>query len=84
MVVLSAKHHKIGNEGNVLVVPKEHISNIYELPLNLAEPLLEATPKVSIAMKAAFNCEGITISKTTRQLVGKMYGIIMFMYILDI
>lgn len=71
VVVLSAKHHKIGNEGNVLVVPKEHISNIYELPLNLAELLLEATQKISIAMKAAFNCDGITISQNNEAAGGQ-------------
>ncbi len=61
VIVFPAKHHKKGNEGNLLVVPKQHIENLYQLPLNLAEPILEATQKAAVVLKAALQCDGISI-----------------------
>ena len=49
-----------GNEGHVIVVPNEHYENIYDLPENLGAHIFRVAKKISIAMKKAYNCDGIT------------------------
>jgi histidine triad (HIT) family protein len=53
-----ASHWWPANPGHVLVIPNEHVENLYELPLRLGGPLMEATQRVAIAMKEAYGCEG--------------------------
>lgn len=61
VIVFPAMHQKQGNEGNLLVAPKEHIENLYALPLDLAWPLLTATQQAASALKVALQCDGISI-----------------------
>lgn len=61
VAVFPAKHHKPGNEGNLLVVPKDHVENLYELPVELAEPLQAATRLAAKKLKSVLDCDGITI-----------------------
>jgi histidine triad (HIT) family protein len=61
VVVFPAMHQKQGNKGSLLVAPKEHIENLYALPLELAEPLLAATQRAANALKIALSCDGISI-----------------------
>ena len=61
VAVFPAKHHKIGNEGNLLVVPRSHIENLYVLPAELAVPLQTAIQRAAAALKAVLRCDGITI-----------------------
>lgn len=46
------------NEGAVLVVPTAHHENLYELPDSLGAPLLRATRRAALALKAAYGCPG--------------------------
>jgi histidine triad (HIT) family protein len=50
-----------GNEGHVIVVPNEHIENIYELPGKTGGAILEAAKVMSLAIKKAYHCDGITL-----------------------
>ena len=61
VVVFPARHHKHGNKGNLLVVPRQHIENLYELPLHLAEPLLRATQLAAAGLRQVLGCDGISI-----------------------
>jgi len=47
-------------EGHVIVVPNEHFENIYEMPDEYGHRIFEVVKKISIAMKKAYNCDGIT------------------------
>lgn len=47
--------------GHALVVPKRHIMNLYELPDELAGPILMMASRVARAAKRAFNADGITL-----------------------
>lgn len=49
------------NPGNILVIPNQHIENIYDLPLELAAPLFEAAQAVAVALKKVYNCDGVSI-----------------------
>lgn len=55
-----ASHWWPANPGHVLVIPNSHIENLYELPPELARPLMAATQRVALAMKQAYRCEGVS------------------------
>lgn len=48
------------NPGTVLVLPICHYENIFDLPPALAAPIHRAARSTAIAMKSAFNCDGIS------------------------
>lgn len=48
-------------DGHVIIVPDEHYENIYEIPNNVGHRIFEVAKKISIAMKKAYKCDGITI-----------------------
>jgi histidine triad (HIT) family protein len=48
------------NPGNVLVVPAVHYENIFDLPPDLAGPIQRAARDAAVAMKAAYNCDGVS------------------------
>lgn len=48
------------NHGALLVVPKAHIENVYDLPIALGGPLQQAIRDSAIALKTAFACEGVS------------------------
>lgn len=52
------------NPGHVLVVPNQHIENIYDLPAVLGTPLQAAIRTVALALRATYGCTGVS---TTRQ-----------------
>lgn len=62
---------KPGNYGHVLVIPKRHVKNIYELPPDLDAPLMAALRLLSRATKAAFAAEGIHIRQNNEPAAGQ-------------
>jgi len=53
-------HDSPNNLGHVLVVPNEHHENIFDLPTPLAARIHECSRSIAIAMKAAYQCDGIS------------------------
>jgi histidine triad (HIT) family protein len=47
--------------GHALVVPRRHIENLYELPDELAAPILSTAARVARAAKRAFTAAGVTL-----------------------
>lgn len=50
-----------GNEGHVIVVPNQHVENIYDLPQEYAHAIIETSQKIAIALKRVYQCDGITL-----------------------
>lgn len=48
-------------KGHTLIIPKEHIKNVYELDSETAANLFSVVPKISRALKKAFNPIGLNI-----------------------
>jgi histidine triad (HIT) family protein len=48
------------NPADVLIVPNEHIENLYELPLELAPALQRVTREVAIGLKTVTHCGGVS------------------------
>jgi histidine triad (HIT) family protein len=49
------------NNGHVVIVPNQHFENIYDIPLEDAHAIFDASQKIALALKEAYKCEGITI-----------------------
>ncbi|HET7856487.1 MAG TPA: HIT family protein [Gaiellaceae bacterium] len=50
----------VTNPGNVLVVPNEHVENLFELDGGLAAAVHATARRIALAMTAAYPCEGVT------------------------
>jgi histidine triad (HIT) family protein len=46
------------NPGHVIVVPNEHVENLYVLPRALAAEIHETTRRVALALRDAYGCDG--------------------------
>ncbi len=49
------------NPGHTLVLPRQHIKNVYEMPDELAGPILSTATRVARAMKRALRADGVTL-----------------------
>jgi len=47
--------------GHCLIVPQRHIPNLYELPDDLAGPILQMAARVARALKQEFMADGISL-----------------------
>ncbi len=45
----------------VIVVPKEHVPNVFELNDNQAAAIMQATVKVARAIRTASKCDGLNL-----------------------
>ncbi len=63
--------HKPNNHGHVLVIPKKHIQDIYELSEELYIPLMSALRLLSRAVKKAFSAEGVNIRQNNESAAGQ-------------
>jgi len=50
-----------GTKGHTLVIPKNHVKNIYELNEETAQNIFRVIPKIARALKEAFNPIGLNI-----------------------
>jgi histidine triad (HIT) family protein len=48
------------NPGNVMVVPKPHFENIYDIPDELLGELNIVAKKIAVAMRTEYKCDGIS------------------------
>lgn len=48
------------NKGHVLVVPRRHYENIYDLPVDLGGEVHAMARRIAIAMKYVYRCDGIS------------------------
>ena len=55
-----SSHQWPNNPGNVIVVPKEHYENIFDLPIELAAHVQERAKAIALAMKTAWACDGVS------------------------
>ena len=49
------------NPGHTLIVPRQHLENLYELPDVLAGPILSMAGRVAVAARKAFAADGMTL-----------------------
>ncbi len=58
-------------KGHTLLVPKQHVKNIYETSEDIASKLFAKVPKIANAIKEAFQPEGINVLSNTGEIAGQ-------------
>lgn len=46
------------NPGHVIIIPNQHIENIYDMPEEIGHKIFDMSKKVAIAFKQTYNCDG--------------------------
>jgi histidine triad (HIT) family protein len=64
-------HQKRHNRGHVLVIPKNHVPDLFELPSILDAPLLSALRRTAKAVKKAFSADGIQVRQNNGAAAGQ-------------
>ena len=57
--------------GHTLVIPIQHFKNIYELPDDLAGPLLNGAARIARALKREFKPDGVWVSQFNEPAAGQ-------------
>ena len=62
-------------KGHVLLVPREHVETLPDLPAALRDPFLEAAQRVAVAVKDALGAQGsfVAINNTVSQSVPHLH-----------
>lgn len=50
----------VNNPGSVLVVPKHHSENIYEISVDSLADTYKTSQKIALAMKEGYDCDGVS------------------------
>lgn len=58
-------------EGHVLILPKEHYSNVFELPEDLAGKAFVLAKKIAYALKEVTGCAGVNILQNNGEAAGQ-------------
>jgi histidine triad (HIT) family protein len=64
-------HQKPANRGQVLVITKRHVTNLFDAPSILDAPLLEALRRAAIAVKRTFSADGIQVRQNNGEAAGQ-------------
>mgnify|MGYP001599856883 FL=1 len=60
------------NPGHILLIPKEHYENLYEMPDGLLAKMAPIIKKLAIAAKSASGAEGINIGMNNERPAGQL------------
>lgn len=58
-------------KGHVIILPKEHAANLFELPDEIAAKALVVAKKVAIALKKVSGCDGVNILQNNGEAAGQ-------------
>lgn len=58
-------------QGHTLVIPIQHFKNLYELPDDLAGPLLSTAARIARAIKREYKPDGVWISQFNERAAGQ-------------
>ncbi len=57
--------------GHMLILPKEHYANLYELPEETAAAAMKLAKKLAIAAKEALNADGVNVVQNNEEAAGQ-------------
>jgi len=55
-----ASHWWPNNKGHIIIIPNDHVENIYDLPDNLSDQIHHFEKKATIALKKVYQCDGVS------------------------
>lgn len=59
------------NKGHVIIIPKDHFANVFEIPEDLAGKAFQIAKKIAKAEKELFNCDGVNILQNNGEAAGQ-------------
>jgi len=60
-----------GSEGHLIVVPKQHYENLYDLPDNIGASIFQVSRHMATVMKRAYKCQGVTVLQNNEPASGQ-------------
>ncbi|MCR5798195.1 HIT family protein [Eubacterium xylanophilum] len=57
--------------GHVIILPKKHAANIFELDDEIAGKIMPVAKKIAAALKKTYNCDGINILQNNGEAAGQ-------------
>lgn len=57
--------------GHVIILPKNHAANIYELPDEDASKIMVVAKKIATAIEKAYHCDGVNIVQNNGEAAGQ-------------
>jgi histidine triad (HIT) family protein len=48
------------NLGHVIIIPNEHIENIYDMPEEIGHKIFDFSKKIALAFKETYKCDGVS------------------------
>jgi len=48
------------NPGHVIIIPNEHIENIYDMPEEMGHKIFDYSKKMAMALKETYKCDGVS------------------------
>lgn len=57
--------------GHVIILPKNHAANIYELPDEDASKIMMVAKKIATAIEKAYHCDGVNILQNNGEAAGQ-------------
>lgn len=57
--------------GHVIILPKIHAANLYELPDEVASKIMVVAKKIAIALKETYHCDGINVLQNNGEASGQ-------------
>ena len=58
-------------KGHAILLVKEHVANVFELPADLAAKVFAVVPKVATAIKEELGCDGMNILQNNGEAAGQ-------------
>ena len=58
-------------DGSPMVVTKQHIPNIYDMPTDIGAAVMEKAIKVAKALKTSLECEGVYLTQANEHAAGQ-------------
>ena len=58
-------------KGHALILPKQHMANIFEMDDSTAEKIFVLASRIAKAMKTALNCDGLNIVQNNGEVAGQ-------------
>lgn len=59
------------NDGHVIVVPNQHIENLYDMPSDITHHLADTIKMLAIVVRQTYGCEGVTIQQNNEPAGGQ-------------
>ena len=58
-------------KGHALILPKDHYTNLYDLPEDVAAEVYKTAKKIALKMKEKLGCDGVNVVQNNEEAAGQ-------------